>query len=294
MLKRVIHIALLFGAFLFPASLLAAFQSDEITQHTTVLYDGSLGETPDKQGFDFIAFAESASQSYAAGVTTLDTTAVQSDQAGYFANEQTELDRQSGYTVHLTVQILEESHASRHRAGFSLIVLSSDLQGIELGFWSNEIWAQEGGTTNIFTHAEGVIFDTTADLIPYDLHISGDGYTLSTGGSEILAGALRDYTAFDKLIDPYETPNLLFIGDNTSRAQAKVNIAYVALQTISIPTSTPSPTSTTESTPTQTPTSTMTATATPTVAAAVTITPTAEPTRTWLWWLPYTSGYPPQ
>ena len=127
-----------------------------------------------------------------------------------------------------------------------------------------------------------------------NFNISGDEYTLSTGGSEILTGVLRDYTAFDKLIDPYETPNLLFIGDNTSRAQAKVNIAYVALQTISPPTSTPSPTSTIESTPTQTPTSTATATAAPTATAAVTITPTPDPTRYWLWWLPYTSGYPPQ
>ena len=294
MLKRVSHIAILFGAFLFPAALLSASQPSEITQDTTILYDGGLGGTPDAQGFNFVAFAASASQTFAAGVTTLDTTAVQSDQAGYFAKDQPIFNRQSGYKVQFTAQILEENHANRHRAGFSLTVLSSDLLGIELGFWSNEIWAQEGGTANIFTHAEGAVFDTTADLIEYELHISGSEYTLSTGGSEILTGALRDYTAFDGFIDPYETPNLLFWGDNTSRGQAKVDIAYAALQTTSTPTSTPSSTSTIESPPTQEPTSTPTATDTPTATATVPVTPTVLPTRPWFWWLPYTSGYPPQ
>lgn len=290
MLNRALHFALLLGAVLFPASYLSAFQPNELTQQTTVLYDGHLGGTPDAQGFDFIALASSATQNFANGVTTLDTTAVQSDQAGYFAKDPPDLDRQTGYTVQFTAQILEENHATQHRAGFSLIVLSSDLQGIELGFWSNEIWAQEGGTDNLFTHAEGVVFDTTAALIDYELHISADEYTLFAAGSEILTGALRDYTALEGLIDPYEIPNLIFLGDNTSRGQAKANIAYVALQTTTTPTSTPSPTATIESTPTQMSTPTPSPTATPTI----TPTPTVQPTRSGFWWLPYTSGYPPQ
>ena len=77
MLRRVFHIALLFGTILFPAALLAAAQPSEIAQYTTVLYDGSLGGTPDTQGFDYFALAASASQSFAAGITTLDTTANQ-------------------------------------------------------------------------------------------------------------------------------------------------------------------------------------------------------------------------
>ena len=171
MLRHVSHIILLFGAFLFPASLLAARLPSDNTTQTTILYDGELGGTPDTQGFDYLAFATSASQTYSNGVTTLDTTAVRADQAGYFAKEHPSLDRQNGYSVQFTTQIAEENHASQHRAGFSLIVLSTDLQGIELGFWSNEIWAQEGGSDALFTHAEGVNFDTTAALTEYELQI---------------------------------------------------------------------------------------------------------------------------
>ena len=42
------------------------------------------------------------------------------------------------------LKLLSETHSTNDRAGLSLIVLSSDLRGIELGFWTNEIWAQSG------------------------------------------------------------------------------------------------------------------------------------------------------
>jgi len=50
-----------------------------------------------------------------------------------------------------TVQVVEEYHADSDkdgdgvgdRAGFSVIALSSDAQGIEVGFWKDQIWAQE-------------------------------------------------------------------------------------------------------------------------------------------------------
>jgi hypothetical protein len=53
-------------------------------------------------------------------------------------------------------------------------VMSSDKRGIELGFWIDEIWAQEGGTSQPFTHAEGATFTTTADLISYRLSALGN------------------------------------------------------------------------------------------------------------------------
>jgi hypothetical protein len=164
------------------------------------------------------------------------------------------------------------------------------LQAIELAFWTDEIWAQEGGTDALFTHAEGAAFNTTAALTTYELAVQGDEYALFAGGSQILSGPLRDYTALESLIDPYETPDLLFLGDNTSRGLAKVNIAYVAVQTVSPPTSTPS------STPTATPnpTSPATVTVSPTAAATLAATSTPQPNRDWNWWFPLTAGYPPQ
>lgn len=217
----------------------------------TVLYDGALNTgLPDTQGFLTYLFfplvpPASAVQSFAGGVTTLDTTPDQDDYAGYFREETTGggLNRLAGYTVRFTGQVDSEVHAGSDRngdglddrAGFSLIVLSSDLQGIELGFWENKIWAQEGGLPvssggRLFTQAEGAAFDTTTGLIPYDLTVLGDSYTLTSGDTFILSGSLRDYTAFTGTFDLlYKTPNLIFLGDDTSAAQAEIKLAAVSV-----------------------------------------------------------------
>jgi hypothetical protein len=126
-------------------------------------------------------------------------------------------------------QVLTETHADNDRAGFSLIVLSSDLQGIELGFWTNRVWAQEGGPEpDLFTQAEGVSFAVT-NPVTYTLAITSGGYTLAADLVPILSGPLRDYTAFSGFPDVYETPNFIFLGDDTTSARASVRFAYVAV-----------------------------------------------------------------
>ena len=222
---------------------------DAVRAETFVLYDGALGGTPDAQGFTYLTLplvGAAARQSFADGATTLDTTAVQAESAGYFAQNMPVLDRNLGYTVRFTVAVEEEAHASPHRAGFSVIVLGQDLLGIELGFWEDEIWAQEGGREALFTHAEGAAFDATAGLIAYELTISGAQYALAADGEPLLAGALRDYTAFEGTFDPYETPNFFFLGDNTASARARIRLSYAAVTATAAvpptPTPTPSPT----------------------------------------------------
>jgi hypothetical protein len=278
------------------AGLLSAFQVAEPVRETTVLYDGRLGDTPDQQNLSYIAlFTTAAGQRYEDGVTILDTWDVAADQAGYFGPSAPVLNRELGYTLHFSGQVLREKHKSRHRAGFTLLVVSDDLVGLELAFWENEIWAQEGGNESLFTHAEGAAFDTTAEVTEYELAVFGDGYTLSAGGAEILSGALRDYTAFDGFPDVYEEPNLVFLGDNTRRAQAETSIRYVAVESANLATSTPSPTLTNTPPPAPTSSNTPRATATlrPTATAVPTATltpiPTPDPTpRPWYyWWLPW-------
>ena len=212
-----------------------------------VLYDGALGNMPDNQGWAYLASGGSATRTPSGGATTLDTSSSKGISAGYFAAQGgffgstapvPALDRTIGYTVSFTVQVELEDHAGsdknndgkEDRAGFSLIVLSSDKRGIELGFWKDRIWAQEGGTgSTLFTQAEGAAFDTQSGRIGYVLTVQGDTYTLSSNGTPILSGSLRDYTAFSGLPDPYETPNLIFLGDDTSSASAKIDLAYVAV-----------------------------------------------------------------
>jgi uncharacterized repeat protein (TIGR01451 family) len=178
----------------------------------------------------------SATQTFSNGVTILDTTPVQSDQAGYFASAPLTLDRETGYAIRFAVRVISETHASNDRAGFSVIALSSDTQGIELGFWKDEVWAQEGGSSpNLFTHAESATFDTTAGLVPYQLDVLGNMYALSVNSTLLLSGTLRDYTAFAGFPDVYETPNLLFLGDDTSAAQAMIELESVSIITNTAP-----------------------------------------------------------
>lgn len=216
---------------------------------TVVLYDGSLNTgTPDTQGFSYLARPKSppllARQTFAGGVTTLTTTLQVADSAGYFARADRlpALDRAAGYSLRFTVQLVAEEHAGSDkngdgigdRAGFSLIALSSDTRGIELGFWADEVWAQADGaaepppnSNTLFTHAEGAAFDTTAALTTYELAVAGDGYTLSSGGQAILSGPLRDYRAFAQF--PYIVPNFLFLGDDSTSASATIRLRDVAL-----------------------------------------------------------------
>jgi hypothetical protein len=217
-------------------------------EETITLYDATLGGTPDTQGK--LAFRASpdaiATQIYADGCTILDSIASQTDAAGYFADPRAipALDRAAGYALRFTVQVVAEYHADSDkdgdgigdRAGFSVIVLSSDTKGIELGFWEDQIWALEQGAAEppagtLFTHAEGAWFDTTGRMNAYTLAMRDDHYDLSSNGATILRGRLRDYTTFEGPVNPYRTPNFIFLGDDTGSARAVIRLAYVALTT---------------------------------------------------------------
>ena len=248
MTRRRFIFALFLWAVLPAALLSAAYQTGlpgNPLAETVVLYDGRLGTTPDQQGFTILVVGTSANQQYVDGATVLDTSADSSEQAGYFNRETQSLDRELGYKVQFTIRVDKEEHLSLDRAGFSVLVLSNDLLGLELAFWEGEIWAQEGGLEpDLFTHAEGVPFDTTAGQVAYELSILDEAYTLSADGVTLLNGPLRDYTAFEGFPDVYETPGLLFLGDNTTRGAAKTAVSYVALEISSEPTPTPPATAT--------------------------------------------------
>lgn len=222
--------------------------SNTIPEHTIILYDSTLGGTPDSQGRLILRASPGAlaTQTFADGATTLDTMANQADAAGYFANPSAipALERQRGYQLFFTMQIVAEYHADSDkdgdgrgdRAGFSVLVLSSDTKGIELGFWDDRIWAQEQGAAEppagtLFTHAESAPFDTASRMIAYTLAVRGEQYHLSSADATILRGQLRDYTAFEGPVNPYRTPNFIFLGDDTGSARALIRLAYVALTT---------------------------------------------------------------
>ncbi len=209
-----------------------------------VLFDPGLGSLPGAQGSLYFCSGGAAAfclgpdgtQSLVGEGVVLDSTtiAAPNENAGQvgFANSlpplilpPVALDRSAGFTLQFDLRVDFESHASNDRAGFSVIVISSDLRGIELGFWNDEVWAQNWSPGDEFTHGEGAAFDTTANLTSYTLGILDNNYTLSAGSSPLLAGVLRDYSAEGV---PYAVGNFIFFGDDTSRARAVVTLGEIA------------------------------------------------------------------
>jgi len=212
------------------------------------LFDATLGSTPSDQGWLFLAnpiFTHSVFQTAGAEFTTLDTLSPRTDQGGYFGSLHPDLpaplDRGAGFVVRMRLRIGAERHNARDdngdgvhdRAGFSLIVICSDLRGLEIGFWEDEVWAYADDSSapgDLFTHAEGVAIDTTAALIEYELFVHGDGYSLRADGETILCGPLRDYSAFAGSPDVYEIPSFVFFGDDTGSAESRAEIALLAIE----------------------------------------------------------------
>ncbi|AFZ02583.1 DUF4347 domain-containing protein [Calothrix sp. PCC 6303] len=241
----------------------------------TPMYNSTLGNTPDNQGWLQFGISPEVtipllgtvlaggSQSFSNGTTNLIST--QGGAAGY-SNYNAGLpislnpafpvlDRSQGFTLSFNVKINSESHSSDDngdgiidRAGFAVIVVTSDnTKAIELGFWENEIWAQTANP--LFTHStsERIVDFNTQSERRYDLKIKDDVYELfatdniDTTTTFLFSGSLRNYTAFNHTTagplgtslpyDPYERTNFVFLGDNTSSAQANVSLSKVELQT---------------------------------------------------------------
>src|SRR5689334_6221292 len=146
----------LFAVGFLVGGLIVAAQASAVT-----LYDGSLGTAPSSQGWLSHYSFNGGTETVGATKTTYDSSAADNTQGGYSTHtfvgslvnpSSPVLDRNVGYTVSVDLKLLSENHTSTDRAGLSLIVLSSDHLGIELGFWNNEIWEQSGPG---FTHGSG-------------------------------------------------------------------------------------------------------------------------------------------
>lgn len=205
-----------------------------------VLYNGAAGTSPQSQGWlEYTSLLSTATESTAGGKTTLDTTAgsSNSEEAGFsnYTPGGTLVNSSfpalnpagSGFGLTFSVKLDSESHASTNRAGFDVILLGSDHNGIELGFWTNEIFAQ--ASSPLFTHAENTTgFDPTAQSWLYALTVQGGNYELTANGIEILSGVTRNYTAFPPGV-PYTLPNYVFLGDDTTSGQGAEEISSVAV-----------------------------------------------------------------
>ena len=223
-----------------------------IPAETVVLYDSQEGTALDQQGWAYVTrplLVAKAQRSFSEGSTRLDTTPLMSEWAGFLSRvpvgsirfshpRMPELDREAGFTLRFQVRVAEERHTSNDRAGFAVVVVSNDLQAVELGFWTDEVWAQSGPNRRnpgepLFTRTVELTRIDTAEMALYELRVSGDSYSLQSKGRELLGGPLRDYSAHWHPV--YSQTNTIFLGDNTSRASAVVEIARVEVATDTAP-----------------------------------------------------------
>lgn len=204
------------------------------------LYDPALGTLPTSQGWTYLTdplVGATATQSLAphgsftGGSVTLDTFSAPGEKAGWFSAvppffrhpAMPVLDAETGFVLSFQMRSLGETHLSPDRAGFSLILTTGDLRGIELGFWQDEVWAQSGPD---FRHAESRKFDMVNLASQFDLQVRQGRYALYMGSLTLLSGDLRRYDSFGA---PYNIPNFLFLGDNTSSAGARIEMGKIVL-----------------------------------------------------------------
>lgn len=192
-----------------------------------VLFDGAMGTPPSGQTWTFLALPSLASETFAEGAARLDTTVSGSIFAGWSRQSPVPLDRNTGFAVEMEFLLESESHASTNRAGLSMIVLGQDRKGVEIGIWTNRVWVQ--ADSPMFTQGEGTEVGVSGGWRKLRLAVAGDAYRVSLDGVEVLGGAVRDYTPFVGTIDPYETPNFLFIGDDTTSARGAYRLRKVEL-----------------------------------------------------------------
>ncbi|MEM8806347.1 MAG: hypothetical protein AAGF01_10010 [Cyanobacteria bacterium P01_G01_bin.38] len=153
------------------------------------------------------------------------------------------LDAEKGFTLTFDLEINEEL-SDINRAGFSLIVISNDrTKGIEIGFKeegtnSDRVFAQNANLNATNTAGE----DSSASLEikntnQYSLTFSDNGYQLKANNTLLLQGALRDYSfdptnsepPFPTSVNPYETPNFVFFGDNTDQGYADLTLGRISV-----------------------------------------------------------------
>jgi hypothetical protein len=194
---------------------------------TQVLWDGQTGTGMTSQGWGYASALGTAQEVHTGRGVRFSTQASLLESAGYARVIAPPLNARDGFNLAVRFRLLAETHARADRAGFSVILLGADRRGIELGFWRDRVFAQTDSP--LFTHGEEALRAFDQDPVTAVISVRGTNYTLFVDQQPLLTGPLRDYTPFNGFPDVYETPNFVFLGDDTTSASAEVEILNVAL-----------------------------------------------------------------
>ncbi|MDJ0533839.1 MAG: hypothetical protein QNJ70_15340 [Xenococcaceae cyanobacterium MO_207.B15] len=157
------------------------------------------------------------------------------------------LNQNSGYSIFFNVALDTANDFSdtnnNNRAAFSITAIGAGNEGIEIGFDSDQIFAQSSNFTQVPTETQSF---TTSASTDYQLAVSGNTYELladtGSGFSTVINGSLRTYN-FNPLasnpplgsFNPYEIPNFLFFGDNTGQAHGTFTLGQISVETVNVP-----------------------------------------------------------
>lgn len=221
-----------------PTPVVGTIRNDDLT-----LYNASTPTLPSQQGwlaFGGLGGFQSPSTN---GITLTSSTA---GAVGYSNRAATptaslvnsafpSLNRSVGFNLDFRLQVLSANHQGNNRAGFSVILLDqgANPRGIELGFWTNSIFSQKGGSAPFQTVGERVSNLSTTSATTYSLRMLDQAYYLLANNRLVLSGSVQDYSAWPKdpllPFNPYTTSNFLFLGDNTRSAAATVELGSISL-----------------------------------------------------------------
>ncbi|MBD1872110.1 VCBS repeat-containing protein [Nodosilinea sp. FACHB-131] len=147
-----------------------------------------------------------------------------------------------GFSIEFDLAIAYEQ-SNPNRAGFSFTLISNDLsKGAEFGFKEAGINSDYIFIQNANLNAASQGEKSTAALEissknQYRVIVKGDRYSLAVNNETLLTGLLRDYNfdpsssnpPFPNAINPYETQNFLFFGDNTDQGYADFTLGKITL-----------------------------------------------------------------
>lgn len=205
----------------------------------TVLYDasgpGAVLPSAAPWGWAYGATNCVACNSMDGGSTILDSSTAA--RAGYNKTVAGGLSSAGGFSLDFALRIASESHMNTDRSGTSIIVLDNAAQGVELSFWTNEVWAKNANSAFSHDTAESIVVNTTQFERTYSITFLGGNYSLSIDGTPAFGGSVRDYAASASFPASvvYSTPNYIFFGDNTTSAGGRVALSYVALNPVPEP-----------------------------------------------------------
>jgi hypothetical protein len=234
------------------APVLATIRNDD---SRLALYNAQAATRPAQQGWLAVNTGLWGRETLTSNGITLDSTVLPLDLAGYSTYAAASpaalvnpasphLDRQVGFRLDFRLAVHNETHLSSNRAGFSVVLLdqSSSPVGIELGFQRDPsspipgqglIFSQAGGANPFQDIGERVANLPLSSAVSYSLRMLDQAYVLLAEDRVVLTGALQDYSQVPSdarlPFNPYRTPNFLFLGDNTSRASARVELESITL-----------------------------------------------------------------